>query len=59
MALAALVAGGIGWLLARSDIVQLVGPLAQQLPPDRNVPFIADLWARRPATSSGSWVVSW
>ena len=41
----ALVAGVVGWLLARNGLVVLVGPVADQLPADRHVPFLADLWA--------------
>jgi len=45
MAASALVAGVAGWLLARSGVVVLLGPIARRLPPDRHVPFIAALWA--------------
>lgn len=45
MAVCALAAGITGWLLARSGAVFLVGPMAQEVPPDRHVPFLADLWA--------------
>jgi hypothetical protein len=45
MAVCALAAGIAGWLLARSGAVFLVGTLAQELPTDRHVPFLADLWA--------------
>lgn len=45
MAVCAFAAGVLGWLLARSGAVVLVGPIAGQVPPDRHVPFIADLWA--------------
>jgi hypothetical protein len=41
----ALVAGVAGWLLARNGAVVLVGPIADELPADRHVPFLADLWA--------------
>ena len=41
----ALVAGVVGWLLARNGLVVLVGPIADELPADRHVPFLADLWA--------------
>ena len=44
-AICALVAGVIGWQLARFDLIRPVEPLAQQLPSDRHVPFLADLWA--------------
>jgi hypothetical protein len=45
MAACALVAGVIGWLLARSGVLFLVGSLARKLPAERHVPFLADLWA--------------
>jgi hypothetical protein len=45
MAACAVLAGVTGWLLGRSGSVFLVGPIAQQLPAERHVPFIADLWA--------------
>jgi hypothetical protein len=41
----ALAAGVAGWLLARNGAVVLVGPIAERLPADRHVPFLADLWA--------------
>jgi len=45
MALCALVAGATGWVLASLGFVRLFDPLATVLPPNRHVPFIADLWA--------------
>jgi hypothetical protein len=45
MAGSALVAGVLGWILASTGAVFLVGPIARELPPDRHVPFLADLWA--------------
>ena len=45
MTLSAFVAGAAGWLLASSGAVFLVGPIARELPPDRHVPFLADMWA--------------
>ena len=47
MACCALAAGIAGWLLARSGMVSLAGPIAYELPADRHVPFLADLWAHR------------
>jgi hypothetical protein len=41
----AAVAGIAGWLLGMSGVVYLVGPIAEELPADRHVPFLADLWA--------------
>jgi hypothetical protein len=45
MAVCALAAGMLGWFLARSGTVLLVGPIARALPTERHVPFLADLWA--------------
>ncbi len=45
MAACAFAAGGTGWCLAQVGAVFLVGPIARELPPDRHVPFLADLWA--------------
>lgn len=45
MAGCALVAGTIGWLLASRGAVFLVGPIAEKLPPEKHVAFLADLWA--------------
>lgn len=45
MAIAALVAGVIGWMLASRGMVVLLGPIVDELPRDRHVPFLAVLWA--------------
>jgi hypothetical protein len=45
MAASALAAGAVGWRLASRGVVFLTGPIARELPADRHVPFIADLWA--------------
>ena len=45
MAAVALLAGVLGWLLARAGVVVLVGALAQAVPADRHVWFLANLWA--------------
>jgi hypothetical protein len=45
MAVFALGAGLLGWLLASHRAVFLVGWLAREVPADRHVPFLADLWA--------------
>jgi hypothetical protein len=52
MTACSLLAGITGWLLALSDAVLLVGPIARELPADRHVPFLADMWAH-----SASYVV--
>lgn len=41
----ALATGSLGWLLAQQGIVFLVGPLANILPAERHVAFLAVLWA--------------
>lgn len=45
MALCATVAGTVGWMLAERGDVFLLGPLAETVPAEKHVPFIADLWA--------------
>jgi hypothetical protein len=45
MAVCAFVAGIVGYFLAASGAVFLVGPTASVLAKEKHVPFIADLWA--------------
>jgi len=45
MAVVALLAGLVGYALARNGVVVLVEPLASRVPSDRHVLFLADLWA--------------
>ncbi len=45
MAVCALVAGISGWFLARAGILVLLEPLAQSVPENARVPFLADLCA--------------
>ena len=45
MGVAALVAGCVGFLLARWGQVWLIEPLASLVPQEKHLPFIADLWA--------------
>src|SRR5262245_18902457 len=45
MAACALLSGVIGWQLAKSGVLVLVGPVHDQVPEDRHVQFIAMLWA--------------
>lgn len=47
------IAGVVGWQLARLGWVSLVGPLAHSVPADRQVPFIADLWAHSASYLAG------
>lgn len=41
----ALLAGLLGYTLARFGLVHLVGRIAREVPADRHVYFLADLWA--------------
>lgn len=53
MAVMAFVAGVVGWLLARSGAVFLVGRLEQRVPADRHVAFLAVAWAHSTSYSMG------
>lgn len=53
MAGASLLAGVVGWQLARRGLVVLIGPLAQKVPSDRHVAFIANLWAHSASYAFG------
>ena len=52
--LSALAAGILGWMLARHGEVLLVGDLAQQVPADKHVAFLAELWAHSASYLVGS-----
>jgi hypothetical protein len=54
MAVCALIAGVLGWFLARGGAVILVGPISRELSADRHVPFLADLWAHSASYLVGS-----
>lgn len=45
MAVCALLAGIVGFILARRHAVFLMEPLASAVPREKHVPFLADLWA--------------
>jgi hypothetical protein len=45
MAVGAVAAGGIGWVLSRAGLIILLEPLASAVPPDRHDVYLADLWA--------------
>lgn len=53
LAVMALAAGLIGYVAASNGRVWLVGRMAEQVPADRHVPFLADLWAHNAAYSVG------
>jgi hypothetical protein len=53
MTICALAAGVTGWYLARTGTIILIGRIARQLPADRHVPFIADLWAHMASYAVG------
>lgn len=44
MACCALIAGLMGFVLARNGVVTLLEPLASRVPDEKHVRFIADLW---------------
>jgi hypothetical protein len=54
VALFALAAGLAGYFAARSGTVVLIGTLAERVPQERHVAFIADLWAHLAAYASGA-----
>ncbi len=41
----ALGAGLLGWMLARAGAVYLLEPLSSNIPPEKHVVFLADMWA--------------
>jgi hypothetical protein len=53
MAACALLAGIAGWLLSSHEAVFLVGPLAERVPREKHVAFIADLWAHSASYIAG------
>ncbi len=52
-ALAAIVFGCIGYALASRGVVFLVGPLADRVPAEQHVVFLADLWAHNASYAFG------
>jgi hypothetical protein len=53
MAASALLFGLLGYLLAGSGVVNLVGPLAARVPRHKHTAFIADLWAHSASYGMG------
>src|SRR5262245_4206019 len=49
----AFLAGLVGWALASAGAVVLVGPLADDVPPEKHVAFLADLWAHSASYLAG------
>jgi len=49
----ALGAGLLGWVLARAGAVYLLEPLSSNIPPEKHVAFLADLWAHSASYLSG------
>lgn len=49
----ALVSGVTGWLLAESGAIRLAGRIAERVPPDRHVAFLADRWAHTASYGAG------
>jgi hypothetical protein len=54
VALAAAIAGMIGYLAAQSGWIFLISPLAQQVPPDKHARFLADGAAHTVAYAAGA-----
>lgn len=50
----ALAAGLVGHALARSGYLELVGDLAERVPPDRHAAFIGDMWAHVASYATGA-----
>ncbi|HLN27843.1 MAG TPA: hypothetical protein VK395_08870 [Gemmataceae bacterium] len=48
-----LLAGVVGYFLAKSGAVWLVEPLASRVPPSKHYAFLADLWAHLASYASG------
>ncbi len=53
MACCAMLAGLIGYILARNRVVFLLGPLAAAIPSEKHVPFLVDLWAHNASYLAG------
>lgn len=53
MAGCALLAGMVGYLLARNGLVFLLEPMASAVPTERHVRFLADLWAHSASYLAG------
>lgn len=53
MAVCALGAGLVGWVLARRGDVWLTGEMAREIPPENHAAFIADLWAHSASYAAG------
>jgi hypothetical protein len=45
MGICALCSGVVGWILARSGVMMLVGELRSRLPHEKHAAFLADAWA--------------
>lgn len=53
MAVGSIAAGIAGYLAATTNLVHLIGPIAERIPPGRHVAFLADLWAHLAAYAVG------
>jgi hypothetical protein len=52
-AVGALLAGLVGWFLASRGVVRLMGPLAEDVPADKHVPFLIDGFAHTASYAFG------
>ncbi len=53
MAVVAVISGGIGFVLARLDVISLVEPIAKKVPSERHDRYLAVLWAHLASYASG------
>ena len=52
-AIGALTAGVVGWNLAEQELVEIIGPLARDVPKEKHVPFLADAFAHNGSYAIG------
>jgi hypothetical protein len=52
-AVCAVLAGSVGWLLARYGLLYLLEPLASSVPRERHAAYLADLWAHNASYLAG------
>jgi hypothetical protein len=53
MAVCAVIAGVLGWMLARAGAVYLLDPIAQAVPREKHAAYLADLWAHNASYGIG------
>lgn len=55
MAICATLAGVIGRQLASQNVIQLFGTMAQEVPKEKHIDFLTDLWAHNASYTVGFW----